>query len=103
MSVVAERGLSVSEVLALVERLPEELTRAVFARYGRPLDVPVPAEAPRTKLGSGHSVVGLSIRMPVDVIANDYFVLTGSDEPLVVPGPHFVAALDVLQRARARS
>ncbi len=96
--------MSVSEVLALVERLPEELTRAVFARYGRPLDVPVPAEAQRTRLGSGDTVVGLSIRMPVDVIANDYFVLAAVEgEPLVVPGPHFVAALDVLAKARALS
>lgn len=92
--------LALSEVLALVERLPEELSLAVFRRYGRPLDVPIPDEAPRTTLGSGNVIVGLSIRMPVDVIPNDYVILVaGSADPLVVPGPHFVAALDVLARA----
>ena len=94
--------VSIAEGLALVESLPENLTQAVFARYGRPLDLAIPTDAPRTQLPSGAVVVGLSIRTPVDVIPNDYFVLQGVGDALIVPGPHFVAALDVLAKA-ARS
>ena len=42
----------------------------------------------------------LQVRTPVDVIANDYFVLEGAGEDaLIVAGPMFSAALEALARA----
>jgi hypothetical protein len=87
---------------------PEALL-AIFRRYGRPLDVAMPAPAAddqRHVLGAPEApsavVRVLQVRGYGDVIPNDYFVLEprGADA-VAVSGPFFAAALEALARARA--
>jgi hypothetical protein len=104
----------VDETLALAERLPAEAVVGVFRRYGRPLAGPDDADgafrdddaapSPRVTLTLADGQVAtlrlMSVRMPVDVIANDWFVLHLPDgEPLAMPGPLFAAAAAALARA----
>ena len=100
-------------VFARIGALPPEVVLAIFRRYGRPLDVNMPAPAAddrRAALalpGGGTAVVRvLQVLGYGDVIPNDYIVLegggegeTGDDAPLAVPGPHFAGALEALARA----
>ena len=80
---------------------------AIFNRYGKPLAVAMPPDAAddqRALLalpeGGAASVRVLQVRTPVDVIANDYFVLERAGEDgLAVEGPLFAAALEALARA----
>jgi hypothetical protein len=90
---------------------------AIFRRYGRPLEVTMPAPAAddrRASLalpGGGTAVVRvLQVLGYGDVIPNDYIVLegggqdgnkgaSGDDAPVAVPGPHFSGALEALARA----
>ena len=92
---------------ALIAAVPPKVVFAIFDRYGKPLAVPMPAVAPddqRALLplpdGGQASVRVLQVRTPVDVIANDYFVLEGAGaDALIVAGPMFSAALEALARA----
>ena len=99
-------------VFARIAALPPEVVLAIFRRYGRPLDVTMPAPAAddrRASLalpGGGTAVVRvLQVLGYGDVIPNDYIVLegggaaAGDDAPLAVPGPHFAGALEALARA----
>jgi hypothetical protein len=85
---------------------------AIFRRYGRPLEVKMPAAAADDRHaslalpGGGTAVVRvLQVLGYGDVIPNDYVVLegggsaVGDDTPLAVPGPHFAGALEALARA----
>lgn len=97
---------AVAATLALARALPAELVLALFRRYGRPLDVmlpPVADDDARVRLGDDATLRRVALRMPVDVIANDWFVLERAGaEPLAVAGPLFAAALQALARAAAR-
>jgi hypothetical protein len=92
---------------ALIAAVPPKVVFGIFDRYGKPLAVPMPPVAPddqRALLplpdGGQASVRVLQVRTPVDVIANDYFVLEGAGEDaLIVAGPMFSAALEALARA----
>jgi hypothetical protein len=90
----------IEEVLALAARLSSEAVAKLFARYGRPLEDPAPELAPEVLLSDGVTRLGrLSHRAPVDVIANDHFVLVrAGTEPLAMPGPLFAAAVAALTR-----
>lgn len=108
---------ALDRVFARIAALPPEVVLAIFRRYGRPLDVKMPAPAAddrRAALalpGSGTAVVRvLQVLGYGDVIPNDYIVLegggqdgneaaAGDDAPLAVPGPHFAGALEALARA----
>jgi hypothetical protein len=81
-------ALSVADVLAL------------FERYARPLADPDLVLDPVVTLADGETRVGrLRHRAPVDVIANDHFVLVSPDaEPRAMPGPLFAAAVAALTR-----
>jgi len=87
--------------------VPPKAVFGIFNRYGKPLAVPMPslaADDQRALLplpgGGEASVRVLQVRTPVDVIANDYFVLEGAGEDaLIVAGPMFSAALEALARA----
>ena len=87
--------------------MPPKAVFGIFDRYGKPLAVPMPPLADddqRALLplpgGGEASVRVLQVRTPVDVIANDYFVLEGAGEDaLLVAGPMFSAALEALARA----
>ena len=87
--------------------MPPKVVLGIFSRYGKPLAVPMPPVAaddqrallPLTDGGEARVRV-LQVRTPVDVIANDYFVLEGAGEAtLIVAGPMFSAALEALARA----
>jgi hypothetical protein len=80
---------AVAALLARAQALPPGVLVALFHSYGKPLDVALPGDdAARVTLAPGVELVHLSVRMPVDVIANDWFVLVGgAGEPLAVPGP----------------
>ena len=104
---------AVAETLALAARLPAAAIVGVFARYGHPLEVPDGAdaaepEAARVELtlaDGGRALLRLvRVRTPVDVIANDWFVLhPPGGEPVAMPGPLFAAAVAALARAAART
>ena len=65
----------------------------IFERYGRPLAIDAPLDA---QLAVGALILGtLSYRSPVDVIANDWFVLV-TDERSAVPAPLFTALVQRL-------
>ncbi len=101
-------GDPIAEALERTRRLPPTAIAAVFRRYGRPLAVavdPAAPDEPRAELqlpdGAAAVVRVLSLRMPVDVIGNHWFVMEtpGDPELLAVPGPLFAAALAALSRA----
>ena len=95
------------ETFALIAAVPPKAVFGIFSRYGKPLAVampPVAADDQRALLplpdGGEARVRVLQVRTPVDVIANDYFVLEGAGEDtLIVAGPMFSAALEALARA----
>jgi len=91
---------SVDPIAELLERcaaLSLASVIAVFTRYGRPLDDPEPALDPCVELGDAVRLGRLRHRAPVDVIANDHFVLLRpSHEALAVPGPLLAAAVAAL-------
>jgi hypothetical protein len=100
-------GDPVAEALERARTLPPEAVAAVFRRYGRPLAVelaPLAPDEPRADLalegGAAGSVRVVELRMPVDVIANHWFVLEvpGEEDRLAVAGPLFAAALAALAR-----
>jgi hypothetical protein len=98
----------IAEVLARAQRLPVAAVVKVFERYGKPLAIELPraqADDQQAALeledGCAATVRVLQVRMPVDVIANDWFVLEQPDaEPLAIPGPLFGAAIAALSRPR---
>jgi hypothetical protein len=87
--------------------VPPAAVLGIFARYGKPLAVTMPAEAAddqRAEValpGGGVARVRVLQMMGYgDVIPNDYFVLERSgEEPVAVAGPFFAAALEALARA----
>jgi hypothetical protein len=100
----------IAAALASARALPAAAVTALFHRYGRPLEVAPPPAAPdEPKLaltlddGSTATLRALRLRTPVDVIANDWFVLErAGGEPLAIAGPLFAAALAALARAVAK-
>jgi hypothetical protein len=91
----------VAATLEQAGALPAELVLAVLRRYGRPLEMPPPPPAADDKLVTldGATLRRVRLRLPVDVIANDWFVLERAGEtPLAVPGPLFAAALTAVAR-----
>lgn len=90
-----------TELLATCAALPREAVDALFARYGHPLDE-APVLDPTVTLADGVTRVGrFRFRTPVDVIANDHFVLLRPDqEASAMPGPLFAAAVAALARNR---
>jgi hypothetical protein len=96
----------IARTFAQMATVPPGVVLGIFARYGRPLAVTMPAAAPDDQR---HTVIGpdgaetvvrvLRVLGFGDVIPNDYFVLEpSSGEPLAVPGPLFSAALAALAR-----
>jgi hypothetical protein len=89
------------ETMARAQSRPDAV-QAVFRRYGKPLAIEANASGPEVSLivdGRPATLRALSVRTAVDVIANDWFVLSsGDDEPLAVPGPLLAAALRALVR-----
>jgi hypothetical protein len=81
----------------------------IFARYGKPLAVAMPAEAADDQRAEvalpGGGVARIRVLQVMgygDVIPNDYFVLERDgqgEEPQAVPGPLFSGALAALARA----
>ena len=106
-----DAGDPVQEALARAATLPAEAIERLFARYGRPLAAPPPPPPPAEPLvqlraddGRAAQLRRVRLRMPVDVIANDFFVLEAEGaEPLAIAGPLFAAALAALARALARA
>ncbi|MEO6954820.1 MAG: hypothetical protein ABI321_23675 [Polyangia bacterium] len=90
---------AVTEALEKCSLLSRTAIEALFARYGRPLELPEVVLDP-VILVDGAEVGRLSHRAPVDVIANDHFVLRAGAEPLAMPGPLFAAAVAALTRSR---
>jgi hypothetical protein len=81
--------------------LPPELVLEVLRRYGRPVDMPLPSPLGDEKMVAlaGATLRRVRLRLPVDVIANDWFVLErAGDAPLAVAGPLFAAALAAVAR-----
>ncbi len=93
-----------TELLASCAALPRETVDALFARYGHPLDE-APVLDPIVTFADGVTQVGrFRFRAPVDVIANDHFVLLRPDqEASAMPGPLFAAAVAALARNRANA
>jgi hypothetical protein len=91
------------ETLEQVRALPAAAVAGVFARYGKPLALELPPmrdDDPRVIVDGG-TVRAVRYRMPVDVIANDWFVLEREgEEPLAIPGPLFAAAVAALTRQK---
>jgi hypothetical protein len=91
----------------LIAAVPPKAVLGIFARYGKPLAVPMPpvaADDQRALValpdGAEAIVRVLQVRGLVDVIPNDFFVLERSgQDPLAVEGPLFAAALEALARA----
>ena len=89
--------------------MPPAAVLGIFARYGKPLAVTMPAEAAddqRAEVGlPGGGVARVRVLQVLgygDVIPNDYFVLERdghADDAQAVPGPLFSAALGALARA----
>lgn len=89
----------IAEVLAKARALPDAAIERVFARYGRPLDDESPVLDPVVTLERGSLLGRLRYRAPVDVIANDHFVLLRAGEPpCAMPGPLFAAVVAALGR-----
>ena len=99
----------VKEALALVRTLPVAAISGLFVRYGKPLALPAgPPDADTADVtlddGRPARVRRLRLRMPVDVIGNDWFILeVDGEDALAIPGPLFAAALAALARAVARA
>jgi hypothetical protein len=100
----------VQEALALVRTLPAAAVSGLFARYGKPLALPPgppdDENSAAITLDDGRPAVvrRLRLRMPVDVIGNDWFILeVAGDDALAIAGPLFAAALAALARAVSRS
>jgi hypothetical protein len=83
--------------------LPPELVLTVLRRYGRPVDLPLPLPLADDKVVTleGATLRRVRLRLPIDVIANDWFVLEGAGEALAVAGPLFAAALATVARLLA--
>lgn len=106
----AARGPSapgpIEEALARAAMLPGPALAALFARYGKPLDEPLPpagADEPRLDVAAAEGVVAtvrvVNVRTMVDVIGNDWFVLDAvGAAPLAMPGPLFASAVAALTR-----
>jgi hypothetical protein len=102
-----DAGEGIALTFARMATVPPEVVRGIFARYGRPLAVTMPAAAPDDqrhvmKGANGAETVVRVLRVLGfgDVIPNDYFVLQPpAGEPLAVAGPLFSAALAALARA----
>lgn len=99
---------AIDETLALAQRLPAGAIAGVFARYGKPFDLPDDGDPARVAIAltdERTAILRLArIRTPVDVIANDWFVLDAPDaDSLAMPGPLFAAAVAALTRVRERS
>jgi hypothetical protein len=98
---------AVERTFARIAAVPPETVLAIFRRYGRPLEVTMPAPSAddhRAALplpDDGTAAVRLLQTLGFgDVIPNDYFVLEQrGEEPLAVPGPLFAGALEALARA----
>jgi hypothetical protein len=90
---------AVSEALDRCALLSRAAIEALFARYGRPLDLAEVTLDPVIVV-EGATVGRLSHRSPVDVIANDYFVLRTGEDALAMPGMLFAAAVGALTRDR---
>jgi hypothetical protein len=108
-----DEGDPVREALVLTRGMPPAAISGLFARYGKPLALPpgMPLSPPdddavALTLDDGQAAIvrRLRLRMPVDVIGNDWFILeiAGAD-PLAIPGPLFAAALAALARAVSRT
>ena len=93
---------AVTEALDRCAMLSRAAIEALFARYGRPLDLDV-VELDPTIVVDGVEVGRLSHRSPVDVIANDYFVLRTGADALAMPGMLFAAAVAALTRNKESS
>ena len=88
----------VAEALASCSTLALSTIEALFVRYGRPLEDEHPMLDPTIEVGVLR-VGRLRYRSPVDVIANDHFVLLrGSGPPLAMPGMLFAAAVAALSK-----
>lgn len=104
-----DEGDPVREALALTRAMPPAAISGLFARYGKPLTLPPgPPDddtvALRLDDGQAATVRRLRLRMPVDVIGNDWFILeTAGADALAIPGPLFAAALAALARAVFRT
>src|SRR4051794_36732337 len=91
----------------LIAAVPPAAVLGIFARYGKPLAVTMPAESTDDQRalvalpdGGAAQVRVLQLLGYGDVIPNDYFVLERSgDDAQAVPGPLFSAALAALARA----
>jgi hypothetical protein len=90
-----------------IAAMPPDAVLAIFRRYGRPLDVRMPAPAPddqrATLTPPGRLPATVRVLQVLgfgDVIPNDYFVLElGDESALAVSGPFFASALEALARA----
>jgi hypothetical protein len=99
----------IDDTLALAAAVPGALVAAVFRRYGKPLADPLPPPTRDDRsvtliLDEGPATLRpLQVRTPVDVIANDWFVLDApGSEATAVPAPLFSSALAALARAIGR-
>jgi hypothetical protein len=91
----------IAEALEIVRRLPAAAVGGVFARYGKPLAIELPplGDQDLRAVVEGATVRAVRLRMPVDVIGNDWFVMEREgEEPLAIPGPLFAAAVAALAR-----
>src|SRR6202012_2178582 len=79
-----DEGDPVREALALTRASPPPAISGLFARYGKPLALPpaLPPSPPdddavALTLDDGRAAIvrRLRVRMPVDVIGNDWFIL----------------------------
>ncbi len=103
-------GDPIAEALALAERLPARAVAAVFRRYGKPLEeelAPVEPDDQQARLllpdGTTATLRVLQVRLPVDVISNDWFILEAAgSESLAIAGPLFASALAALARSLER-
>ena len=106
---IDDEGDPVREALELVRTMPPATISGLFARYGKPLALPPgPPDDDMVTLtlddGRQANVRRLRLRMPVDVIGNDWFILETADaDALAIPGPLFAAALAALARAVSRT
>jgi hypothetical protein len=109
LSAMSEQADAVDDALALAARLPGALVAGIFRRYGKPLagELEAARDPRSTELaleGGARATLGLlRVRTPVDVIANDWFVLErAGEEPLALAGPLFAAALGALALAATK-
>lgn len=97
----------IAHALAACAALPPATTLALFARYGHELELEPgtsPELDPEIVLADGITRVGrLRFRAPVDVIANDHFVLHSNRQGAsAMPGPLFAAAIAALTARAGR-